>query len=988
MLFSGYHLGIHLLNSTTKGIALDRKKTIEGSSLKGFLKIDEWGIRKNPGNSTRNSITIIEGFWNDDKQPRKVVVKQAKSLDASRLSSILNENNIYKILKSFGLSNVIGEYITYDEFLFLLFFYYTEQSSLSRLQKVKAEPYQDNFAKVLVQLAACLNQFHAISKKHIAQNKLNAMFGFRKPLFWAIAQRDLTNNLLDKPSPSQQFVIKCLSENDYALFDAIQNLGWQADSLIHFDFKFAHVHCEDQGQHMRFIDWEMADLGDIHWDIACVWYEISTLYLTNDDNKIDIITKIIANLNTFLSDYQHTINIQKLCGYFGALLFHNHYYGSFPAAGISKEIAQAWLTEIATVYILGGANLPKPTQTNAGANPIQLKYTALPSLPTLSARSGRGVNSGRTTIDPVLKNDLFPEVRKKFSDPTNPPSIAALSSLIYKWYYGEFDPKLIGIKSKLEHSKETVGLPPLVGAALTTNLWWEVEGITSNKSVVVRKTSEKRCVAAGEYIITKNTIPKYQTDISKSDQTYVSLYYPRFFVRPNDEKRQSNDLWILSEIPLRQDYANWTRFYFHLNEDLEGIRFFVNELSSRLNERAIPFEIKLRNARSSYYRADTGILFLHRQHFIASIDTIAIVYNQLKTNGYLREQTPKFTKVFRDRSRKVLVDTFKLTQKKFGGLAFGENPLVVDQSFGKWRANIIAQILVDNWTSANWLRVVKRELLQRGFNIHEMYRNPFDTQDEFSFRYDLLEERLKNVPKAGSDLANTIELLPSQRFLKAAQKIAFVLCREAIWYDNVCTWIAFKLDAEKQPYFETVTACERDGIGLFLAGMAMLCPNEQIFYQTAYGAYLSSAEQDCPRPSLTAEELYDIFLSNLKTCTQPPAPPKGSAPVSLDSDTVRTVLDTYKIDFQKPLYSSVLVADSIISKYLDKNLPFPNAFGIDWDDEYGSEFNPTLLQGLAGLGYFFMDLSEQKDVDRITPIGKIESFQAVFERFVPPGNSE
>lgn len=976
MLFSGYHLGIHLLNSTTKGIALDREKTIEG----GSLKIDEWGIHKNPGRSTRNSITVLEGYWKGDVQPKKVVVKQTKSLDTNRLSSILNEHNIYNILRSFGLSKIIGEYITYDEFLFLLFFHYTEQPSLSRLQKVEAEPYQADFAQVLTQLAVCFDQFHTISKTDVAQNKLNATFGFRKPLFWAISQRDLTNNLLDKPSPSQQFVIKCLSENDYKLFDAIQNLGWQADSLIHFDFKFAHVHCEDQGQYMRFIDWEMADLGDIHWDIACVWYETLTLYLTNRGDKLKILTKSVANLNTFLAGYQNVIDIQKLCGYFGALLFHNHYYGFFPTQGISDTTGQAWLTEVATVYILGGDNLPKPTQTNAAANPIQLKYTALPAPPPApSARSGRGVDSGETTIDPVLENDLFPEVRKKYSDPTTPPSVAALSSLIYKWYYGEFDPTLSGFKSKLKHSKETVGLPPLVGAALTTNLWWEVEGITSNKSVVVRKTSEKRCVAAGEYIITKNTIPKYQTDISKSDQTYVSLYYPRFFVRPNDEKRESNDLWILGEIPLRQDHANWTRFYFHLNEDLEGIRFFINELSRRLNERTIPFEIKLRNARSSYYRADTGILFLHRQHFIASIDTIAIVYNQLKTNGYLRDQTPKFTKVFKDPSQTV-----------FGGLAFGENPLVVDQSFGGWRAKLIAKILVDNWTSPDWLRVVKQELLRLGFNIHEMYRNPFDTQSEFSFRYDLLKDKLKTPPKAGSDLASTIELLPSQRFLKAAQTIAFVLCREAIWYGNVCTWIAFKLDAEKMPYFETVSPCERDGIGLFLAGMAILCPNEPIFYQTAYGAYIDSAKKGRLPSKLSADDLYKIFLSNINTCPPPPLPKEDEETDAdpLESATIRTILDTYNIDFKKPLYTSILVADSIISKYMDKNLPFPNIFGKGWNDEYGSEFNPTLLQGLAGLGYFFMDLSEQEDTNRITPIGKIETLQAVLEKFVPPGNTQ
>ena len=69
---------------------------------------------------------------------------------------------------------------------------------------------------------------------------------------------------------------------------------------------------------------------------------------------------------------------------------------------------------------------------------------------------------------------------------------------------------------------------------------------------------------------------------------------------------------------------------------------------------------------------------------------------------------------------------------------------------------------------------------------------------------------------------------------------------------------------------------------------------------------------------------------------------------------------------------------------MDKKIPLPNGHSENWDDLNGTEFNPTITHGIAGLGYFFLTLINNRD-HPIVPLKTFftdlsESYYPYFEK--------
>ena len=938
MLFSGYQLGVHLLNSTFEKISLDREEVIKKSDS---IKIIEKHLHKYT--YSRNSIFIVEGPFKDSSN-RKFLVKQPRFVDGNYISSILNENyilGIFRDAKFTKLDNLSG----FDKFQYLLFVKFIDGDSISKL----AEPEKDFLDNTLKSLASFFSDVHHINSDLIKSSKYPDKFGYRKPIFFSYSKRDFQEFILEKSSTDREYVVNILTENNYELFDLIKSFSWNQDILIHFDFKFEHLILETDGKVKTIVDWEMADMGDIHWDIASIWFEILQSHIIGYENDLDgLMSLSIEYLNVFIENYSKEIDFLKLQNFLGVFILHKHFYGLFAMGGISEQIVNLWILK-AKELIIGKELIGNFTNISNKNLPLKVEYTP----ETNDANHVHDIRkNGLGTFNQIEEiSTLIFEKYKTDSSPDRP----KLSEFIYSWFNGN-----LGKKRELDKKNEIAEQPKIGNEIMLEDFWWQVEGYSKNNSVVIRKGSERRMAEPGVFIYMSHNPQQSPNSLNRS---FVKLQYPSYIVRPNDAKPDSNDLWILSKQQIRQDYGNWIRFYFHLNDKVEGINLFIDNITEKLNERSIPFQLKLRNALSSYTRTDVAIVFVHRQHFNASLDSIIYVHDLLK-DEYLEKEIPKFTKSF----------------KNCDGLSFAENPTEATESFGNWRAKLIAKIIQNQCPDMDSISeisgVIQTGLKAEGFNLYELYRNPYPEKNEFKYRFDLVNDKLKSPPKLDSGIISSLKYLPSQRFLKAARSVAFILCREAIWYGDYCTWISFKKDEEDEGYFSTVDTSEILGIGLFIGHIANLCPSDLIFGDCLLGIVNIFKGR---KSKISNEGCLKFIIKKLnETKLEPVFAGNQTNNVSIE------IQDLYRNEFSNSESKSKFLADVLIDKYVDKKIPLPNGHSENWDDLNGTEFNPTITHGIAGLGYFFLTLINNRD-HPIVPLKTFftdlsESYYPYFEK--------
>lgn len=919
MLFSGYQLGIHLLNSTFADVSLDREDTIKNRRP---VEIAEMYLRNRI--TSRNNLFIVAGKFRNELE--KVVIKQPRFDGATYISSSLNESYVLTLFKAAGFTK-LATLIGYDQFQHLLFQRFVDHVELDQ----DSEPDAVTLTRIAQELGPLFAQVHSVNTDESwAARGYQNRFGYRKPFLYETTIRDIEELRMSTLPPEQRQVVDLLASNNYALLEHIRAMPWQQTALIHFDFKFAHVLFSNDTSIASIIDWEMADIGDVCWDVASVWFELIRPFMYGDETPNSLIINSLPFLNAFLSTYRltkpSTINSQKLQQFLGVLLLQKHFYAQLDE-GMGIEKSNQWLVQ-AERLILNSTqhwSLPVPFLSQSPA-----RLSPYAPIPVANHTSGGGEHFDSIKDVTELATILVDDYRNGLPKPD---AELPLAQYIYKWFNGNLGYSVDAI------DKEQLAAIPKVGKeVMLDDLWWMVEGYANNNRIVIRKNSERRTADPGAFIYQQHDA---RTSPRLALKSFVKLQFPQFVVRPNDARQDSNDFWILGRQLVRQDWSNWTRFYVNLKRDANGIHLFINLISEKLNERCIPFELKLRNALSSYTRTDVAILFIHRQHVNASLDTIAYVYNQLKRGDYLREGTPKFTKRF----------------SPFDSLSFAENPSEKSVSFGMWRSQLIVNSILPELarptvTSALIKDKILHGLKEKNFNIYELYRNPYPEKNEYKYRFDLLEKKLKKPALLDSPIDASIRYLPKQRFLKSARTVGFRLCREAVWYGSCCTWFCFKKDDDVKGYFTTASDTDLLGIALFLCQLAILCPQDGIFEDCTRGVMEFARENDQKELDTLLEEI----VTKLKT--QPIATVQPNVPSSANSISDANLFGEELITFNA---KSPFFADSLIERFIEKGIPFPNGYSESLDDPTRTEFNPTLTHGLTALGYFFLALSDNKN---------------------------
>ena len=277
----------------------------------------------------------------------------------------------------------------------------------------------------------------------------------------------------------------------------------------------------------------------------------------------------------------------------------------------------------------------------------------------------------------------------------------------------------------------------------------------------------------------------------------------------------------------------------------------------------------------------------------------------------------------------------KFTKELAHGLSFGENPPNTYDSFGKYRAKTIARIIDINGLTKTNSSFIISNLKKIGFNIYELYRNPFVKVNEYKYRFDRIEKFLIGTKTIYQPQINFSKvLLPSNKYLMAARKIAYMICNEAIFYGDNFSWVYFK--KQKDVYmFVNASDVDKYGIALFLKKVYTLFPFDSIFSEVSESIFLSYG--------INLNSVLEKFQNSISQ-------PNGEIGVR----------ESYEI-LRRSHYSNSMLADRIIERFKDFDIAFPNKYAKNWDDASGEEFNPTLTDGLAALGYFFLRLADNND---------------------------
>ncbi len=895
MILSGYQLGVNLIQSSPEKLNLRRDELVKSSGL----TVMEYDLAKTQQTSTRNSLFRVI------LKDRSFIVKQPKVLTAQTTKSFRKEAFLYELLGNTDFRKFIPEIIDKDEVLHLL--YLEDINTLNVVQEFKfdeTEPYKPELEGLLTSLAEVFNLLHLYRE---CPAELRREFGFERPLLLHFTEHTLHNLLQNNARGGLLEAIDLLQ--DEKVFNGLKSIQWEARCLINYEFKFNHI--LKQNNALKLVDWEFADFGDPDYDLASVLFEIYRFVSPYYKDKAPY-ARIAAYFKHFLSCYTHNYDPVKINQYFAVQVLSQYIHNNV-SGGNGLQLAGDILKGDYS-FDIG----EPPHHKDGKSKPLAFK-------PVI--HKGKSSKYNYKVFQALVK-----KIREYVGD--NNPVESKVKEKIYQWYYRQDEIDLADYR--YSNSKTTIAdIPSPFDRKIYESQWWKVQERTDKGQIVARKNSEKRLEGPGQFYIQSDSRTNFYTPRkSFNDTAYVSLVFPDFAITRNTAEESKMDLWVNGKNKVRQDYVNWIRFYFHLQAKTEGIYFFIEELRNLFDDRAIPFELKLRNDLNRYCRADCAILYIHRQHFIAALHPIRTIYDRLKEFEYMRKEVPRFTKQLAT------------------GLGFAENPYIDVDSFGNMRAGIAAKSMVKNWHKKNDEIVsgIIEDFAEEGFNTYELYRNPNFGKNEYKYRFDLFG-KIKAYFKIKRPPANQLRLNKKKSFLDAARHIAFIICKEAIWYGNYCNWLSFRINSHNEPQFQLLNQEEKVGVGLFLAGMSILCPEDFIFLDIAKGCY---SEKQIADSSLTPHDVYKLYCELIQAQNILYEPSNN--------------VDSFYYDmFTKPEKSWGLIAHDIIATYFDKGIPFPNAYCKDWNDENGTELCFTLTHGLAALGYFFMGLSEKKGVDTIIP---------------------
>jgi hypothetical protein len=234
---------------------------------------------------------------------------------------------------------------------------------------------------------------------------------------------------------------------------------------------------------------------------------------------------------------------------------------------------------------------------------------------------------------------------------------------------------------------------------------WIIEQVDMQGQITAQKGNLKRLVHPGEFL---NDSGFHQKPAANS--------HIRLIARKEYKEVNSGFYYVFSSTLGEDNYDQYVRIYFNIRPD--GAAPLIGAITSILNEYLVPFNFKCLNQPSLFARCDTAVLYFEKRYSDIIFHLLPEIVRPIKP--YLKEETPMFTKALGK------------------GIAFAENPLKQDESFGTHCSKMIAQGIMQaiqkSLNKQQWSEEIKNNIRQRHHytDIEKLYLNPA-TKYPYSF---------------------------------------------------------------------------------------------------------------------------------------------------------------------------------------------------------------------------------------------------------------
>lgn len=410
-------------------------------------------------------------------------------------------------------------------------------------------------------------------------------------------------------------------------------------------------------------------------------------------------------------------------------------------------------------------------------------------------------------------------------------------------------------------------------------------------------------------------------------------------------------MWIFSR-KYRFDFT-LVRFYFCFHPEIEKVKVFIQNLTSKFDEALIPFALKFHSDPEEYYRrSDCCVLYVPRKYSILTFGVMSRICRSIDFKNFFVEDKPLFTK------------------KIFKGISFGEDPdEKIHLSFGTYKCAIITLSLYKlkkrgkaNLTQENLISEINKfdpinfnssENSEDNNWINRFYLNKssiYDYSPEMNYFRNSISKKLNKESE--------------NEYLNLAKQIGSKLVSDAFWFENQkgekmnCNWVAFQKTSNTD--FNEFKVLDNDfingrlGISFFLRKLY----DELLDYKEFDTASFRAAREylDFKTPSnetkwfVRNSQFWEVGWTDEKF-------DDGTSQFEINRNNhfvdifsaVDEIISGISMKIDKNNLDKII---DEIKLYLDEGKPF---YLFETDEVF-----PTFNGGLAYFGYFFLKLARPK----------------------------
>ena len=349
---------------------------------------------------------------------------------------------------------------------------------------------------------------------------------------------------------------------------------------------------------------------------------------------------------------------------------------------------------------------------------------------------------------------------------------------------------------------------------------WAAVQMLDNGCVLAQRHGTLRTFVAGEFLAAGRT---HGLGPQKDDE--ITVYAQRESLRV-----QPGLYHAFGEALHEAGSESTLRFYWNVRP--ESAPVLLETVTANCNRVGIPFQFKCPRDASGYGRRDAAVLYISARYVRIAVRAIARIHTALPADC-LEAEVPLFTRLLAP------------------GLGFAEDP-ANGMSFGEHRCRLLADAVLHRSSDDRSSDLALADRLAKRFE-----------QEGLSGERPWLNPGSNDLDWPGS--SGTVTGPRSARadgFLEVAERIGARLCRDAIWFEDRCTWTTddFLQLRMRHVAMGSDVYGGTSGVAMFLARLAK-ATGDPYFQETARGAIRHAEQHSADRPTALYSGQAGILLA-------------------------------------------------------------------------------------------------------------------------------